>query len=114
MHFTPLSSPSKSRKTLNLSAHISFQESTIARKLSRAKAKLKLINVNEKRHYELKLSKLTNENTFSLENPEESKVYIIFKIHYIFLDDFLYPHQKNQDETRNGNYRKSFFSFAIF
>lgn len=84
MHFTPLSSPSKSHKTLNLSAHISFQDPVIARKLSRAKAKLKLINVNEKRHYELKLSKLTNENSFSLENPEESKVFFRVKMQYIF------------------------------
>ena len=61
-------------KISEFSPAISFQENTIIPKLSRAKAKLKFINVTQKCHYEKNLKRFSSMNSFSLENEEESKV----------------------------------------
>jgi len=61
-------------KISEFSPAIYFQENTIIPKLSRAKAKLKFINVTQKFHYEKNIKLFSSMSSFSLENDEESKV----------------------------------------
>lgn len=69
-------SPTQSSVKESSSQQIFF-DSTISNKLYRAKAKLKLINIEQKKKYEVKLNKMSMQERFNLDDIEESKVSLL-------------------------------------